>query len=174
MAMHFLKYLLSCLFICWFLVGNCENYTIVSEQLNLREKPNPKSSILMKLNQGEIITSIGEINNWIKVEIDGQQGYLNKRYLQSTNKQATVKEQEIIGFKAGFNHVFLNSFIVVYIVYGSIYALRNNRKKDNRFRKGYKEIPLNFIDLIKIGVVGGIVSLPIALIAACFYWIKSF
>ena len=74
---------------------------------------------------------------------------------ESSTKK-TFKDQK--GFVAGFKFVFIRIFILIFLIVGSIitYSLR---KRDARFKKGYREGQMSNSSLIKLAIYSSVVSL---------------
>lgn len=59
---------------------NTQGY-IDADSLNLRAKPNKKSKIIDEYERGQTVLIIGKDGDWYKVEVDGNTGYMLKKYI---------------------------------------------------------------------------------------------
>lgn len=59
------------------------NYYVVSSSLNLRQQPNSKSEIVVKLKRYDNVKAVGKSNEgWIKVRYNRFEGYIFEKYLK--------------------------------------------------------------------------------------------
>ena len=58
--------------------------TIVNckEWVNVREEASSKSRLLGKANKGETYTVLGKSGDWVKIDFDGEDGYVYKSYIR--------------------------------------------------------------------------------------------
>jgi len=142
-------------------------YAITTTNLNLRESNSKNSTSLKVLNQGDTLEIMSTDRNWTKVKVDNLEGYVSSEYLSRIENQTNHAESESstkktfkdqIGFVAGFKFVFIRVFILIFLIVGSIitYSLR---KRDARFKKGYREGQMSNSALIKLAIYSGAVSL---------------
>jgi cell wall-associated NlpC family hydrolase len=70
------------------------DYTLYidANQLNLRTEPSTDSEILLVLKFGDKVQCIGENDEWMKVTLDGQTGYLKTEYTSQDMVFKTVKQ----------------------------------------------------------------------------------
>ncbi len=149
-----------------------ENYAVTTTNLNLREKNTTNSTSLKVLNQGDTLEILSEDSNWSKVKFDNIEGYVSTEYLSKIQvvddlNKKTFNDQK--GFVAGFKYVFIQFFIVIFIIVGGLitYSLR---KKDSRYKKGYREGKMSEFSMLKLafyaaavsavaGFIGGLISI---------------
>ncbi|TCN22628.1 mannosyl-glycoprotein endo-beta-N-acetylglucosaminidase [Mesobacillus foraminis] len=53
--------------------------------LNLRNKPTTKASVILKIAKGKKVSVLSESNGWAKINVYGQEGYVNTQYLAAEN-----------------------------------------------------------------------------------------
>ncbi len=53
--------------------------------LNLRNKPTKKASVILKIAKGKKVSVLSESNGWAKINVYGQEGYVNTQYLAAEN-----------------------------------------------------------------------------------------
>ncbi len=58
-----------------------QQYYVNATSLVVRSEPNKSSEKIGSLMQNEQITGIDETNNWVKINFNGQDGYVNKDFL---------------------------------------------------------------------------------------------
>lgn len=59
------------------------NYYVVSSSLNLRQQPNSKSEIVVKLKRYDNVKAVGKSNEgWIKVRYNRFEGYVFAKYIK--------------------------------------------------------------------------------------------
>lgn len=140
-------------------------YAITTTNINLRQNNSVNSQSLKVIEKGDTLEILTENQEWSKVLYENYEGYVSSRYLtkivvnntgNKSSKKETFKDQK--GFTAGFKFIFLRFFIFLFIIAGSIltYSLR---KKDGRFKKGYREGQMSYLSLIKLAIYTGAVSL---------------
>lgn len=61
--------------------------------VNLREEPNTDCKILTMLEEGTMLTLLGEENGWAQVEYDGQQGYVSTEYITDVDPAGEAQQQ---------------------------------------------------------------------------------
>jgi hypothetical protein len=142
-------------------------YAITTTNLNLRENNSKNSTSLKVLNQGDTLEILSTDQNWTKVKVDNIEGYVSSEFLLKIENQMNLAENESStkktfkdqkGFVAGFKFVFIRIFILIFLIVGSIitYSLR---KRDARFKKGYREGQMSNSSLIKLAIYSSVVSL---------------
>ncbi|KEO75431.1 DUF3761 domain-containing protein [Anditalea andensis] len=74
------------------LAQNTLQFTI--SNLNLRSTPSPEGNVLTVIPKGYTLTVEKDAlsNNWVKIEYDGQVGYVHKKYLSSRPLTQTTAE----------------------------------------------------------------------------------
>ncbi len=64
-------------------------YLINAQTVNVREQPNTDCKILVQLAKGTQINVIEEVDaDWVKIDIDGKEGYVNRQFIIETNAQS--------------------------------------------------------------------------------------
>ncbi len=56
--------------------------------LNLRNKPTTKASVILKIAKGKKVSVLSESNGWAKINVYGQDGYVNSQYLTAANQDS--------------------------------------------------------------------------------------
>ena len=60
-------------------VDYAESFPVqVNSDANIRAEASNQANIIGILNEGDVVTALGESDNWFQVEVDGQIGYVNK------------------------------------------------------------------------------------------------
>lgn len=74
------------------------NYTITIEmdKTHLREQPSVDSKIIFFANKGEVLTVLGQVGDWLKVQKDEEVGYLYKNFIEN---KTTVETNVLKGKK---------------------------------------------------------------------------
>ena len=72
-----------------------QQYYVNATSLVVRSEPNKSSEKIGSLMQNEQITGIDETNNWVKINFNGQDGYVNKDFL-SQNAVENISENKIV------------------------------------------------------------------------------
>ena len=82
-----------------------KQYYVNATNLVVRSEPNKNSEKIGSLMQNEQITGIDETNNWVKINFNGQDGYVNKDFLSqnaveniSENNNFSIKSKKILLF----------------------------------------------------------------------------
>ena len=71
-----------------------EAYTVTSPQLNVRKSPSTRSSVLFKLDKDAVVEVCDSARgNWVKIEYQGQNGYVNRKYLQQVGQTGTFESK---------------------------------------------------------------------------------
>ena len=73
-----------------------QQYYVNATSLVVRSEPNKSSEKIGSLMQNEQITGIDETNNWVKINFNGQDGYVNKDFL-SQNAVENISENNNSG-----------------------------------------------------------------------------
>ena len=73
-----------------------QQYYVNATSLVVRSEPNKSSEKIGSLMQNEQITGIDETNNWMKINFNGQDGYVNKDFL-SQNAVENISENNNSG-----------------------------------------------------------------------------
>lgn len=75
--------------------------------VNVRERASSKSKLLGKAKKGETYAVLGRSGNWVKIDFDGEDGYVFKTYIRVTGTAEDTpvegKEGRIINCKAAAN-----------------------------------------------------------------------
>ena len=101
-----------------------QQYYVNATNLVVRSEPNKNSEKIGSLSQNEQITGIEETKNWVKINFNGQNGYVNKDYL-SQNAIENVSQKNNSGI------LWLVFFIVSAIISLIVIFSRYNRKCEN-------------------------------------------
>ncbi len=60
--------------------------TSLTDALNVREQPNTDCAVLDQVYTGEELVVIEDLGDWIKVDLDGEEGYVSKQYANIESK----------------------------------------------------------------------------------------
>lgn len=148
------------------------NTAITTTNLNLRLQDNSNSKILDVINKGDTIEIIKQIDNWSQIKHKETIGFVSSEYLKEieihkSSKIETFKDQK--GFLAGFKFLFFKFFVLTFLLFGT-FKTYQLRKKDARFKKGYREGNLSGGNLFRVilicliisffaATIGGIISI---------------
>lgn len=161
------------------LVLGQETKYIDTELLNLRSGPGTKFDVIDKLAAGDSVIEMGKEGQWSEVKsTDGKTGYVSSRFLTATypasqNKKDFAPESDV-GFEYGFYKAFDDTFIIIFFVVAGIDAFLHKRKRDGRYKTGYKKMIFSQGELLKYGIYAVIICSLIGVFMGTFYWIKSF
>lgn len=108
-------------FILFLLFSNflfSQQYYVNATNLVVRSEPNKNSEKIGSLSQNEQVTGIEETNNWVKINFNGQNGYVNKDYLsQNAVENVSQKNNSGILWIAFFIISAIISLIVIFSRY---------------------------------------------------------
>lgn len=142
------------------------NLAITTSNLNIRSQNNANSAIISVINKGDTVEIINQLVSWTEIKHKEKTGFVSSKYLNEIEinkspKKSGFKDQK--GFLAGFKFVFINFFIVTFFILGTIktYQLR---KKDARFKKGFREGDLSGSHLFRVIIICVLISLIAAII----------
>lgn len=141
-----------------------------ANNLNVRENPNQNSKIITKLIKNEKIIVLENKDDWSKISINNEIGFVKSKYLSITQSNY-LKEEE--GFANGFEKTFMKVGIWIFLISFFIFKFSNDRK-DGRFKNGVREANINAWSFIKIGIVSFIITMLISFIGGVYFWIISF
>lgn len=148
--------------------------SVTTTNVNLREENSVDSKSLIVLNEGDTVEVLYSESDWVKVNYNNLQGFISANYLKeidlkikTESKQEGFSDQK--GFVAGFKYIFTRAFIIIILAGGGLFTY-TQRKRDNRFKTGFRETKLNdftimkiaffsFILSVGIGFFGGLISL---------------
>ena len=82
-----------------------QKYYVNTEKLNVRMQPNKDSKIIAQLKKNAEISILSENNDWVKVNINNQEGYVNKKYLSTV----TIQGKKKFSFKEKFQEVIFQA-----------------------------------------------------------------
>lgn len=146
-------------------------YAVSTENLNLRKSASTSSETITTINKGDTVKVYYVKEGWAYVKYDQKYGSVSNDFLTTINysEEVNVGNANQNGFIAVFLDVFARVFFFVFVLIGSIITYRL-RRKDARFKKGYKEGNMNIRQIGKLaayaaiisvvfGLIGGIVSL---------------
>lgn len=68
--------------------------TVKTNGLNVREGAGTNFKSIMKLNSGNKVSIISEEGDWYKVEVNGKEGYVNKKYVDKTDNNSNTNGSE--------------------------------------------------------------------------------
>lgn len=154
-------------FIATFLIvfsGLSEEFFVTTSGLNLRNSNSVNSEILSVLDKGDTVKFIQSVDTWSKVEFKNKIGYLSSQFLTKIDikeqkvKELTFKDQK--GFVNGFKYVFKQTFLTVFVLLLIVIAYFS-RKKDARFKVGYREMKITNSFLLKLALFSSLVALLI-------------
>ena len=83
-----------------------QQYYVNATNLVVRSEPNKNSEKIGSLSQNEQITGIEETKNWVKINFNGQNGYVNKDYL-SQNAIENVSQKNNSGILSDIQNLSL-------------------------------------------------------------------
>lgn len=148
------------------------NYSVTTTNLNIRSQANSNSEILDIINEGDTVENINIKDKWSEIKYKKTIGFVSSKYLReieiiSSPISNTFNDQK--GFIAGFKFVFTYIFILCFLIIGS-YKTYQLRRKDDRYKKGYREGNLSGGKLFRVviicitisiisGLIGGILSI---------------
>jgi uncharacterized protein YgiM (DUF1202 family) len=146
-----------------------KQFAVTNTGLNLRAGKSINNTLIRVLKKGDTVEIISQDQEWTKVKIDNTEGYVASNFIKNINykNEETFEDQK--GFIQGFKFVFYRAFIIVLILLLG-YFTQIARKKDNRFKKGFKQgdittkswiisIALAVLAALLAGFVGGLISL---------------
>ena len=122
-----------------------QKYYVNTEKLNVRRQPNKDSKIIAQLKKNAEISILSENNDWVKVNINNQEGYVNKKYLSTV----TIQGKKKFSFKEKFQESFFYSYLILGFLYWLYDSYKNKTIKDARYTKGYKILEYNLFDFMK-------------------------
>ena len=71
--------------------------TVTTETLYVREQPNTECTILSLMPMGEELEVLEDLGDWVKVDMDGDEGYVSKEYVSiSSELQKAMTMTEVI------------------------------------------------------------------------------
>jgi uncharacterized protein YgiM (DUF1202 family) len=73
------------------------SYYVQSVTANVRAEPSFGSKVIAKTEKGQKLTSISKEGNWIKIKIDGKQGYISSLLVSTQpplQKQTVIKAED--------------------------------------------------------------------------------
>jgi hypothetical protein len=139
-----------------------EKMAVPKNNLNLRAEKSVESNILEVIKISDTVHVIEVDNQWTKVKFKDISGYLATDFLtiidntKIPTQPKTFSEQK--GFVNGFIFVFRNTFIIVFFAIG-VFVLWKSRKKDGRFKKGYREGTLTQGQMLKFALIALLIAI---------------
>lgn len=145
-----------------------KNLFVTLTNINLRESNSVNSSSITIIEKGDTIEMLLEDPQWSKVQFSSFVGYASTKYLlKIENDNITQNEEQSFsgqkGFVAGFKFTFGKSFFAFFIIVGSI-IMYLSKKKDARYKNGYREQQMSTSTAIKLAIYSAIISLIIGII----------
>ena len=67
---------------------------VTGNSVNVRSENNSNSSIISKLNQNEKVEVLEVNGDWAKIEFNGQNGYINQKFLSENKIETTNKDNK--------------------------------------------------------------------------------
>ena len=64
--------------------------SITASSLNIRSGPGTKYDIIGAVKKGKTVTVVGTNGDWYKIEYNGKDGYINKKYTKDQTKTVTI------------------------------------------------------------------------------------
>lgn len=77
--------------------------TATGDGLRIRREPNTDSPIIINVSSGEKLDMIEDLGDWVKVSIDGDEGYVSADYVTIAQELEHAMTLEEINFGAGVN-----------------------------------------------------------------------
>lgn len=137
------------------------NYYVTASDVRVRATPGLEAEVVAKLQRGAMVTVVKATQEWAEIRSKDSRGYVKASFLSEV-KPTTEGSSTFAGRLArGFKGWFMISLVAV----GTIHTLRT-RKKDSRFKTGFRLPALGFGDAVIIGVIAGLISSVAALITA--------
>lgn len=78
--------------------------TVTTTTLNVRAKKSTDSSILALMPEGEELLVLKEYKKWIKIDLDGDEGYVSKDYVTITQKLAKAQTMTELKYGQGISN----------------------------------------------------------------------
>jgi len=106
-------------------------YTVISDQLNMRSQPNKNAEKVTTLNKGDLVEVTDSAKGgWVKVEAQGVTGYVFGKYLEPAPEQSNPSDSIVL--KSDNTYSRMNSshfwlyFILTIILFGAYFVLAEN------------------------------------------------
>ncbi len=77
--------------------------TATGDGLRIRQEPNTESPIIINVSSGEKLDMLEDMGDWVKVSIDGDEGYVSAEYVTIAQELEHAMTLEEINFGAGVN-----------------------------------------------------------------------
>jgi uncharacterized protein YgiM (DUF1202 family) len=77
--------------------------TVTGDGLRIRQEPNTESPVIINVSSGEKLDVVEDMGDWIKVAIDGDEGYVSAEYVTTAWELEHAMTLEEINFGAGVN-----------------------------------------------------------------------
>lgn len=157
-------------FLIFSLANSQETYSVIGNNINIREYPNKNSNIVGKLKKGDKVEVI-EIQNggfevlddWAKIKFNENEYFVVSKYLsKSQNKD--------IGFGEGFGTTYIYSAGIIALLL-TLPEVLKRRVSDRRFKQGFRQDKVPETTMWKNILIAAVVALPIGLIGGLICWI---
>ena len=79
--------------------------TVTTETLNVREEMNTECSILALMPQGEELHVLEEYDGWVKIDLDGNEGYVSKDYVELSTQLPKAQTMTELKYGQGVSDV---------------------------------------------------------------------
>ena len=77
--------------------------TATGDGLRIRQEPNTDSPIIINVSSGEKLDMVEDMGDWVKVSIDGDEGYVSADYVTIAQELEHAMTLEEVNFGAGVN-----------------------------------------------------------------------
>jgi len=78
--------------------------TVTTSVLRVREEPTTDSDILSKVNKGEKLAVVEEVDGWVKVEVNDLEGYVSADYVKIKTELKTGNTMKELNYGSGISN----------------------------------------------------------------------
>ena len=79
--------------------------TVTTETLYVREQPNTECTILSLMPMGEELEVLEDLGDWVKVDMDGDEGYVSKEYVSISSELQKAMTMTEVKYGQGVSDV---------------------------------------------------------------------
>ena len=79
--------------------------TVTGDGLRIRENPSTDSKIIINLNTGEKLPVLEELDGWVKVAVDSDEGYVSADFVEIADELPTAKSLDELAYGTGVSDV---------------------------------------------------------------------
>lgn len=113
---------------------------------NIRSKPTTKSNIIGKAKLGDKIKVTDSLNNWYKINLNNQEGWIYKKLLSEYKIRVSAS---VMYDAEGFYITNLNNFDWKYVIFKLNYGLTGTYRAKRELVKAGETIRIPFYEFIK-------------------------